>query len=113
MEKITVGTDIVHLPKFEKFLEDENAVRRVFHPSELKDSRAEHLGGIFAAKEAFFKAVGRNPEWLDVEVKNGRDGKPSLSLPSGYGSVSAEVSISHDGDYAVATVVAAKNEDSD
>ena len=110
MQKIMVGTDIVHLPRLEKFLQNEDSVRRVFHPGELKGSGTERLGGFFAAKEAFFKAVGERPRWLDVEITNDGSGRPVVNLPPAYEGVSADVSISHDGDYAVATVVAIKSE---
>ena len=75
MQRVMVGTDIVHLPRLERFLQNEDSVRRVFHPGELRGSGLERLGGFFAAKEAFFKAVGRKPRWLDVEITNDESGE--------------------------------------
>ena len=66
-----LGIDIVHIPEFEKLMQDRGFIKRVFHESELKDYRAEHLAGIFAAKEAFFKAINQKPQ---QSIKNLRSG---------------------------------------
>ena len=99
-----IGTDIVYIPKFRRLMENEMFIKKVFHRPECKDYRAEHLAGVFAAKEAFFKAVNKKPEWLKVEVRKQKGGRPLL-VTEFDGMKDVDVSISHDKDYAMATVV--------
>jgi len=109
--EMRIGVDIVFVPRFEKLLTNEAFVKKIFHPSESKRFEAEHLAGIFAAKEAFFKAVKEAPTWLDVEIKKEASGKPALVLSNDLkDELSVDVSISHDGEYAIA-VVLVKNVD--
>lgn len=83
--------------------------KNIFTVEELKNQSAEHLAGIFAAKEAAIKALRLKPKsWHQIEVKKERDGSPKLIL---YGTVTQKIkelrlSISHDGDYALAVVIA-------
>lgn len=109
---LRTGIDLVHIAKMKKMLQNEAALKRVFHSSELettnkKSNTAEHLAGIFAAKEALFKAIGTTPQWLDVEVIHEISGKPKLNYSSDLTQKiqEADVSISHDEDYAIASVV--------
>ncbi len=72
------------------------------------------LAGLFAAKEAFFKAVPqlRGNYWTDVEVVHDHHGAPRFRLHGALHSavvehgLSIHLSISHAGDYASAVVVA-------
>ena len=107
---ILIGTDLVHIPRIEKLFQNPEAVKKVFHPSELKNTRPEHLAGVFAAKEAFFKALQIKPKWLAVEIKTKRSGKPELRFNSDLSKeqLEADVSISHDGEYAIAVVAVNK-----
>ena len=101
---IRSGVDIVHIPRFADFLKNPEAVKKVFHPSELKRDTVEHLAGVFAIKEAFFKALGKNPHFLEIEVNPCR-GKPTINYPSHHNINSIDISVSHDKDYAIAQVV--------
>lgn len=106
MANILIGTDLVYIPKVERLLGNAEATRKLFHPSELKGS-VEHAAGVFAAKEALFKALGKQPDWLAVEVITNKSGRPSLQLNAdvekkGY---KATLSISHENEYALAFVV--------
>jgi phosphopantetheine--protein transferase-like protein len=117
--EVKVGTDILHLQKFKKtFLRYPHKWKRdIFSKSELTDARTEHLAGIFAAKEAIMKALDIKPgHWKLIEVKRRSSGKPFVALSpkiakkditrTNYGSiVSADVSISHHGDYVLAVAV--------
>lgn len=77
--------------------------------------RTESLAGIFAAKEALFKALGtgfRRGKWTDVEVVHDEWGAPQFCCYGFYAEAVREksgqppsLSIAHDGDYAVAFVV--------
>lgn len=105
--QVKTGVDIVWIKRMEAFMKNEAVVKRTFHENELEPMTAEHCAGIFAAKEAFFKAIQRAPSWLDVQIKKQEDGKPVL-VPSPVLASKIEshdVSISHDGEYAVASVV--------
>jgi holo-[acyl-carrier protein] synthase len=99
-----IGTDIVFIPRFEKLMENEKFIKKVFHSSECKQYTSEHLAGVFAAKEAFFKAIDKKPDWLRVEVRKQCTGRPVIASDiDGLGAT--DVSISHDNDYATATVI--------
>ena len=102
----TIGIDLVHIPEFQRRLEQSGGVEKVFTDEELaQNPRLESLAGIFAAKEAFMKAVGKKIDWREVWIEKHESGKPalvSLHLEAGR---AGEVSISHAGLYAVAVVV--------
>jgi len=100
--QIKTGIDIVEVAKMESL---DAGKSKVFHASELKDDRPEHLAGIFAAKEAFFKALEKSPDFLSIEVVKDESGKPRLSYVGEEKINSLDVSISHEKDYAVASVV--------
>ncbi|MEE9614438.1 MAG: holo-ACP synthase, partial [Thermodesulfobacteriota bacterium] len=68
-----------------------------------------HLAARFAAKEAVFKALGTPLGFREIEVTNGEKGKPEVRvtglLEDDY---HFNLSISHDGEYAVAQVLVEK-----
>ena len=100
------GTDIVYIPGITKILRQESILEKFFHASELANSKAEHLAGIIAAKEAFFKALGVVPKFQDVQVAYEASGRPKLIVaPRWQKFRSVDVSISHDQDYATAMVI--------
>jgi holo-[acyl-carrier protein] synthase len=117
------GIDIVDISRFEKFVRENNEplFNRVFTPHELvycvaKRRSAQHFALRFAAKEAFLKALGtglRNGiSWRDMEVVNDSFGKPELQLGGRAGELCREnnvtrifLSLSHDGNFAVASVI--------
>lgn len=98
-----IGTDIVKISRMEKSIKNESFLRRVFTEKEIEYCRkAENYAGIFAAKEAYFKAIGTGitAPLTSMEILHNDRGKPYLN-----GISNCDVSISHDGDYAIATVV--------
>lgn len=100
-----LGIDIVYLPEFEEKLKN-LPIEKVFLPHELSQNKSqESLAGIFAAKEAFFKATGGKKNWLDVWVEKNKEGKPEIKTLIVDGNQKAEVSISHAGDYAISIVM--------
>ncbi len=117
---LAVGTDIVRVSRLEKYADEEHDsfLRRVFTPREvdLSAGRASSLAGRWAAKESVLKALGcgiGDVPLTDVEIITGDDGRPTLHLRGRAaewahtaGLTDWQVSISHDGDYAVAMVVA-------
>ncbi len=106
--RIRIGIDLVQISRFEQLAQDRAFLERAFHLSELRDPRLEHLAGIFATKEAFFKALGSAPQWLQVEVTKRPGGKPFLNTAAELqldGLLTLDVSITHEDDYAIAVVV--------
>lgn len=100
-----LGIDIVYLPEFEKKLKD-FSLEKVFLSNELSQNQSlESLAGIFAAKEAFFKAIGEKKNWLDVWIEKTKIGKPFIKSVIIENSQKAQVSISHAGDYVTAIVM--------
>jgi holo-[acyl-carrier protein] synthase len=99
-----LGVDIVYLPDFYKKLKN-SSLDLIFTDFELSQNKSqESLAGIFAAKEAFFKAVGKKSNWLDVWVEKTNEGKPELrSALDSYKKI--DLSISHSKDYAIAVVM--------
>ena len=76
---IHTGVDIVEIKRIERLIEDPNFVSRVFSDSELQKNKVESLAGIFALKEAFFKATQiKVKKWREVNVKYHVNGKPYL-----------------------------------
>ena len=100
--EIKTGCDIVEIERIKNLSQD--ALKKIFHNSELKNRKPETLAGIFAAKESC-KKVFNELSWKDIEIKKKRNSKPFLILNKGRDIISHDVSISHDGDYAIASVV--------
>jgi len=118
-----IGTDIVSIARFRRFQEEGNQalLNRLFTAQEqyyclAKKASAASFAARFAAKEAFMKALGTGLRdglsWHDMEVINDPLGKPELSLTGRALELYNErqlstvlLSISHDGDAAIAMVV--------
>jgi len=95
-----IGIDIVHIPRFSERLQQPGVQKKIFLPSEQHDKTAEQLAGMFAAKEAILKATGKKAgTWLDIEISRQADGAPVARVTDGS---PVTISISHDGDYAIA-----------
>jgi holo-[acyl-carrier protein] synthase len=98
-----LGVDIVYLPEFEKKLKN-ISLEKVFLSDELTQNKSlESLAGIFAAKEAFFKAIGSKEDWLNVWVEKGEKGKPFIKSVLTK-KQNLQLSISHAKDYVIAVV---------
>ena len=119
-----LGTDLVAIARVETVLSrhQDRFLDRVFTHAEQADCLARsrpatHLAARLAAKEAAMKALGTGwgmgVRWQDVEVRSGVSAPPTLRL-AGVAKERAEargvrqalVSLSHDGAYAIAVVVA-------
>ena len=100
---LRIGIDLVHIPRIRELLSNQTALKRIYSPQELMNRDPAHLAGLLAVKESIFKAMGIAPSWKDIEVRSLPNGKP-CAIPSGKckGVEIIDVSISHDGDYAVA-----------
>ncbi len=121
---IAHGVDLVHVPRFRAVFEDRpERTARIFTAAERAEvadrfDPLPHLAARFAAKEATFKAlgvglggVGIDRRFGEVEVRRD-EGPPRLVLSGSLARRAAArglgppiVSLSHDGDYALASVV--------
>ena len=103
------GIDIVQIARLESLVEGrEGRLERLFSPAEIAYCRRKGQGavasyaGLYAAKEAFFKAHGIEHGMLsfhDIEILNDKNGKPKINYPNTF------ISIAHENDYAIAYVV--------
>jgi holo-[acyl-carrier protein] synthase len=107
-----LGIDIVEVERIAEKIEKDNGFRElVFSANEItycegKTHKYEHYAARFAAKEAFFKALGTG--WLndtafnEVEIINNEQGKPQIILSgltnntvNALGNFNIMVSLSH------------------
>lgn len=120
---VGIGVDLVVIPRFGELMErrGEAALARFFTPGEVERCRAsksatESFAGRFAAKEAFFKALGTGwglgGRWTEVEVVSAPSGAPGLRLTGRAAEAAAErgvtaihLSLTHTDDTAAAFVV--------
>lgn len=118
---IGIGTDIAEVPRIAKSIENNSFKEKVFSKVEIaycesKANSAESFAARFAAKEAFFKALGTGwrggMAFNEVEVVNDELGKPTLVIVGTTAEIIKEknikvihVSLSHIKDMAMATVV--------
>lgn len=115
-----IGVDLVKIPRMREVISrwDERFLRRVFTDREIDDCRARrdpapHFAARFAAKEAGMKALGTGLRlgvtWRELEVRRAPDQAPTLELHGrtrelglARGGRRMLLSLSHDGDYALA-----------
>lgn len=117
-----VGVDLVRIERIQTAVArfGERFLNRCFTTGEraaCADAPAR-LAARFAAKEAVAKSLGtglRGMTWREIEVVTDASGKPQVSLRGGaaaraqaLGITGWEISLSHDGEYAVAFVTASK-----
>jgi holo-[acyl-carrier protein] synthase len=123
-----VGVDVVHLPRLRAAIErwQSRFVERVFTEGEIAYCRARrdpipHFGARFAAKEASLKALGTGlslgVRWREIEVRRARGQAPELVLSGrsreigeARGGTRMLVSLTHDGEYAIAHAVLVSEE---
>jgi phosphopantetheine--protein transferase-like protein len=99
-----IGVDLVHIPEFDHQLTQGGStfLEKVFHVSELKNMRADHLAGLWAAKEAVIKAADTEPKhYTDIRLSADARGK----MQAQYRNHTFEISIAHHGEYAVAVAL--------
>ena len=116
-----IGIDAVKISRLEKWAEDSSLLERFFDPRELAvimkrgKGMIRSLASHFAAKEAFGKALGTGFTGIalrDIMVLNSRDEKPvmhlegtALQATNNAGAKTVHVSLTHDGDIALAFVI--------
>ena len=118
---VGVGLDVCDIARMEALLADGRFLGRFFAPEEQEyienkgKGAARTMAGIFAAKEALVKALGTGFGPLapaDVEITHDASGAPAYlinektrSALQARGAQSAFLSVTHDGDYAMATAI--------
>lgn len=103
------GIDLVHTPKFQSRIEQTGGVEMVFTNAELaQNPKLESLAGIFAAKEAFMKAIGKKIDWHDVWIEKKESGQSILHTTLLAPGEEGRASISHTSEYATAVMIVGK-----
>lgn len=123
MSIVGIGLDLVKISRIEAIVQrwQDRFLQRVFTEDERRAcfGRAwpyASLAGRFAAKEAMLKALGTGwsagVSWHDIQVLNDVGGKPmattrgrTKALAQQAGVTRIHVSLSHDGDYAIAEII--------
>lgn len=116
-----IGTDIVETPRIAKSIEENRFKERIFSKAEIAycesvANKAERYAARFAAKEAFFKALGTGLRagmaFNEVEIRNDELGKPSICLlgqtaltVAHKNITSIHVSLSHTASVSIAMVI--------
>jgi len=116
-----IGVDMVLVRRMDRWGKVPGLLERYFHPRELADALARGRGASlslaarFAAKEAFGKALGTGLAGIalkDIMVVNNEKGRPeirvygtALAALDASGATRAHLSMTHEGDNAVAMVV--------
>ena len=107
--EIKIGCDIVSLAKFKRSAQRSKPrfLEKIFSSSEIAGTASvESLAGMFAAKEAVIKALELKAcDWPKIEIGKSNSGRPSVELHGvDKKVVSHDISISHNGEYAIAFV---------
>ncbi|WP_447984796.1 holo-ACP synthase [Nitrospira sp. Nam74] len=123
MSIIGVGLDLVKIARVEAIARrwQDRFLQRVYTEDERRASFGRawpyaSLAGRFAAKEAMLKALGTGwsagVSWQDIQVLNEVGGRPVATVQGRTGVLVRQagvtriyVSLSHDGDYAIAEVI--------
>jgi holo-[acyl-carrier protein] synthase len=110
-----IGVDLVDIQRFEKALDQTPKLKdRLFTDSE-RELPVQSLAARFAAKEALVKALGKanGLSFQGVSIAKDKEGKPYFELTGeteqtikSHGISQLHLSLSHDGNLAVAYVVA-------
>lgn len=105
-----IGIDIEQVSRFKK--KDIGLLNGIFSKNELKSRKgfkAQHLAGIFSAKEAIIKACNPVEKLLvkNIEIAHKKDGSPYVVLKRSkkVRARDLKVSISHSGDYVIASAI--------
>ena len=103
-----IGCDIVDLSRLD--INNDSLALKILTAKEFEiykkkktfKQKKEFLGGRFAGKEAFFKAIGIEKglnSFQDIEILNDINGKPYLNYSKSF------ISLAHENNYAIAYVI--------
>ena len=101
---MNIGIDLAKISRFEN--KDIHFIKRVLTEKELlvynnllEEKKAQYLASRWASKEAIYKA-NHDEHYLSYSILNKENGEPYVD-----GHEEIKISISHDGEYAVASVL--------
>jgi holo-[acyl-carrier protein] synthase len=118
-----IGIDIVSISRIARLIEryGERFLRKIFTTTEISEGTArlpsaQYFAGRFAAREAFFKALGtgwgRGISLKEIHIAATDTGRPTISFSDRIAQVCAargiarsHLSITHEGDTAQAIVI--------
>ena len=109
-----IGIDIIQISRVENMINKfgQKALKRFLTPTEINLLTSSHsIAGYWAAKEAFSKAlgtgIGKECSFLDIEILKDSKNKPYFSDKTlkKFNIKHADLSISHDGNFAIAAVI--------
>ena len=106
---IKIGIDIVEIKRIEKLIKKYGLNLKFLNEDEKYTIKAESIAGIFAAKEAFSKAlgtgIGKEFSFKDISILKDSKGKPYIKLNSPISIKNSDISITHDGGFAIAAII--------
>jgi len=120
-----VGVDVIDVIRMEKFVQNERFLDKYFTEYEIKyvhkkdkSSRStQSLAGLYAAKEAFLKAlgigIGGGIDLNEIEINHTKTGKPTIRVITPKAQIiltkhsvgKMDLSISHTDDVCFATCI--------
>jgi holo-[acyl-carrier protein] synthase len=122
-----VGVDIAQVGRFVRILgrHRDRFLKRAFHEQERKEFIArkfateyhacQHIAGRWAAKEAVTKAIGSRILFPEIVIQSNVNASPTISFQGealevarNKGISQTHLSVSHDGEYAIAYVILEK-----
>jgi len=108
-EGCDVGIDLVKIDRFKKipFNKNKSFYKKNFSKEEIEycldfEEPYKHFAGKFAIKEATIKAINKKIGLLQIKTYHDDESKPKVSIINE--KIDFKVSVSHDGDYAIAIV---------
>ena len=113
---ISNGIDMINIHRFQDLMRKEKFMNSIFTKEELNyieksNFNVSTIAGIFAAKEACLKALKqgiKNYKMTDIEILHNQNNAPYILLHNqikkDFPIENLSLSISHDGDYAIAVV---------
>ena len=110
-----IGIDLIKTSRMDRFIKrfGEKALKRFLSQDEIDlIKNYKTASGFWAVKEAFSKAlgvgIGKECSFHDVVISKTQKGAPKIEVSSSlikkYNIKSTSISITHDGDYAIAVV---------
>lgn len=110
-----IGIDLIKTSRMQRFIEKfgQKALKRFLSDPEIElVKNYKTAAGFWAAKEALSKAlgvgIGRDCAFEDISIIKTQRGAPKLELSQklidAFGIRDTSLSITHDGDYAIAVV---------
>ena len=115
-----IGIDLIKTDRMKHMMErfEKKALKRFLHPSEIElVKNYKTAAGFWATKEAFSKALGvgisKECNFHDIEIYKSERGAPQLKISERvrkeFAIKDTSLSITHDGEYAIAVVAIESN----